>query len=199
MFSDTESPILRGSSGRIRRRSDAAHRLLAYLRGDRGQALVEAPYVIVITCVLVLILLQPAIWLYTKMMCNSAAGSLARMAVTDVDLGSWSIGDTSAHEGAVTEYVVDRKLVGLPQGEYFQNGTPEVLVTPGRDWVTAKVSVRQKPLPLVGLMAEPLGMAGSDGLVTITGECGAPGALRGIDAEFGPNSAPYWYGQKPEG
>lgn len=160
------------------------------LRSESGQALVEAPVVIVLTIMLVLILMQPAIWLYTKAMVNGAAGAACRVAATD----DMSFGGGKAyHDLTIKRWVIDRKLTALPKAELFQTGTPEVLITgDAKSWVVATVTVKQKPLPVIGtLFAAATTGLDSDGMVTVCGKAQVPGALRGIAGSQSGSSGTY--------
>jgi len=162
------------------------------LKSEDGQALAEAPIIIVTLCVLALILFQPIVTLYTKMVLGSAAASLCRVVATD-SASSGLSGDASASARLLQTYA-EGKIAGLPRGSAFQvPGSLRLEVT--GDAHSAQVSVRlsldQKALPLLGLLVG----AGRNNTVKISAEAHSVGALVGSD-----QSATYEYpplGQVP--
>ena len=171
--------------------------VMRYLSADSGQALLEAPVVILLTVMLVLILLQPAVWLYTKALLNGAAGAACRVAATDdYTFG----GGKQNHDLTIQNWVIDRKLSSLPKAELFQASSPEVDVKGDiHDWVTVRVSVRQKPLPLIGtLFAKATVGLDADGMVTIVSTARVPGAMRGIAGTQDAASGVYGQDVKPK-
>jgi len=136
--------------------------------------LVEAPVIIMTICVLVLILFQPVVTLYTKMVLGAAAASLCRVVATE-DPGSE--GDASSRDRLLQAYT-QGKIAGLPQGTAFQiphSLQMEVTGDAYADQVTVRLSLDQKALPLLGLMVG----AGHNGTVEVSAEARSVGALVG--------------------
>jgi len=146
------------------------------LKSEQGQALVEAPVIIVTICMLALILFQPIVTLYTKMVLGSAAASLCRVVATD-SASPGSGGDASASTRLLQTYA-EGKIAGLPRGSAFQVPGSLRLEVAG-DAHAAKVSVRlsltQKALPLLGLLVG----ADRGGAVEVSAEAHSVGALAG--------------------
>jgi len=156
------------------------------LRGDSGQALVEAPFVIPIVCILVLMLVQPVATLYTKMVLGQTAAGICRIVATEDTVPSGS------RERLIKAYAAD-KLEGLPSGRIFRvPGTLEVDVQGNAqsDLITVTVSVKQQPLPLMGLLVG----AGRAGQLEVSGSASTRGARLGVEGN--PRSAPQSYGSK---
>jgi len=152
------------------------------LRGERGQALTEAPVVIVTLCVLALILFQPVVTLYTKMVLGASAASLCRVVATEA--GS----DASAKQRLLQTYA-EGKIAGLPRGSAFQipgSLKLEVSGNASSDQVRVRLSLTQKTLPLLGLLV------GADraGRTEVAAEACSRGALAGTgqsaDFEYPP-------------
>jgi len=150
------------------------------IHSERGQALTEAPIAIVTLCMLALILFQPIVTLYTKMVLGAAAASLCRVVATD-GAASSSGGGASLSERLLQTYA-EGKVAGLPRGSAFQIPGSLRVETTG-DAHAAKVSVRlsldQKALPLLGLLIG----ARRDGTVEVSAEAHSVGALVGADQD----------------
>ncbi len=130
-------------------------------RNDRGQALAEAPIVVIVLCCLLLMLFQPIAMLYTKMVLGQTAASLCRTLATD-------------DEGHDLKAYAQSKLEGLPQGSAFQvPGSLEVRTSggPSTPEVRVEVSLKQRPLPLMGFLVG----TNTQGLITVTGKASCPG------------------------
>jgi len=148
------------------------------LRDERGQALTEAPIIIVTLCVLALILFQPVVTLYTKMVLGAAAASLCRVVATD-SAAPGSGEDASATERLLQTYA-EGKIAGLPQGSAFQVPGSLRLETTGdahAQEVSVRLSLDQKALPFLGLLVG----ARRDGTVEVSAEAHSVGALAGAD------------------
>lgn len=159
------------------------------LLDDCGQALVEAPLVLVITMMLVLVLIQPAVMLYTHALANGAAAAACRIAATD----DFSFGGgAAAHQAAIESWVIERKLAALPKTGLFQAKKPEVAVAKSGDWVTVTVTIKQKPLPLVStIFATTKRDKQRGGLITIEAQAKAPAALMGVSGSQSDDSGTY--------
>jgi Tfp pilus assembly protein PilE len=154
------------------------------LRSERGQALVELPFVVVLVCVLSLVLLQPLVQLYTKMVLGQVAAGLCRVVATQGE----EVAGTQ--QVLLSAYAAD-KLEGLPKGSaFYQPGSLRVEVSGAAhtERIEVQVSVRQTPLPLIGFLWGGKGR----GSTTVTGRASATGAWRGVSGT--PESAPQTFG-----
>jgi len=161
-------------------------RVLRLLQGDSGQALVEAPFVIPLVCIVVLMLVQPVAMLYTKMTLGQIAAGICRIVATEDTTPAGS------KERLLIAYSADR-LEGLPSGRIFRiPGTLKVDVQGNAqsELITVTVSVKQQPLPLMGFLVG----AGRTGQVEVSGSASTRGARLGVEGS--PRSAPQSYGSK---
>lgn len=116
------------------------------LRTDFGQATVEASFMIPILFVSMLVLLQPGIILYDRMVMNHAAAEACRMLAT-------STGSVDSSEKRCEE-LIRRRLGAIPQQELFHvhdGGCSYRISLSGNDsssTVQVRISNRLKPLPL---------------------------------------------------
>ncbi|MDR2957227.1 MAG: pilus assembly protein [Coriobacteriales bacterium] len=130
----------------------------------KGQATVEAAFMIPIVFLLLLMLVQPTILLYNQIVMENAAGESCRLMSTNARQGSHS-------EQRYEEYI-QRRLAAIPPVDIFH-------VSPdGKGWsinleggegsktVTITITHRVKPLPLIGLGAGILGQLDKDGYLT---------------------------------
>lgn len=141
------------------RRGARIHTFLRILlfRNQGGQALVEAPIVIVLATAMALTLLQPSLTLMVRMVVGYATGCLARAAATEQ-------GTFQNKQDVLTTYV-RHKLEVLPPGQFFFKRSSlkvELNETDSVGLLLVKVAVSQKPLPLVGGF-----LASSDGFIHI--------------------------------
>jgi len=157
------------------------------LHDERGQALTEAPIIMVTICVLALILFQPVVTLYTKMVLGATAASLCRVVATD---GASSSGASGGSAGdRLLQTYAEGKIAGLPRGSAFQIPGSLRLEVSGdahAETVSVRVSLNQKALPLLGLLVG----AQRDGTVELSAEAHSVGALagqaQGADYEYPP-------------
>lgn len=130
-------------------------------RGERGQSTVEAAVALPVVFLLVLLLVQPGIVLYDRMVMASAAAEGCRLLAT---------GDGDA---ATCEDYVRRRLGAVPQADIFHvhstGCTWEVLCEGGGASDTSRVTVRTevRPLPLLDGGAALLGLVNERGNVTV--------------------------------
>lgn len=130
-------------------------------RGERGQSTVEAAVALPVVFLLVLLLVQPGIVLYDRMVMASAAAEGCRLLAT---------GDGDA---AACEDYVRRRLGAVPQADIFHvhstGCTWEVLCEGGGASDTSRVTVRTevRPLPLLDGGAALLGLVNERGNVTV--------------------------------
>ena len=157
------------------------------LQSEKGQALVELPWIILFSCVLVLMMLQPMVFLCTQMALGQIASGVARIAATE------ETALTGSREVLIRAYAAD-KLEGLPRGSAFRvPGTLRVDVKGNAqsERIEVEVSVRQRPLPLMGIL---LG-AGINQDVTVSGKAVTRGAHTAVEGTA--KSAPQSYGNVP--
>ena len=123
--------------------------------------------------------------LYTQMALGQIAAELTRIVATEEGTPSGS------RETLLKSYVAD-KLESLPRGSAFRvPGTLRVSVSGNArsEHIEVKVSVRQKPLPLMGLLTG----AGVNGDVEVTGRAVSSGAWVGVEGS--PKTAPQTFGK----
>jgi len=157
------------------------------LRCDKGQALVELPYVLLLACVLILLMVQPVIYLYTHMALGQIAAGISRIVATEDSMSGTS------KEILLRSYAAD-KLEGLPRGRAFWvPGTLRIEVSgdANSEVIEVQVSVKQEPLPLMGLL---LG-AGINQDVEVTGRAVTRGTRIGVTGT--PQDAPQQFGFVP--
>jgi hypothetical protein len=130
----------------------------------RGQGTVEAAFLLPVLFLLLLMLCQPMILLYNRVVMENAANEGCRLLATKTQQGSYS---DDKYEG-----YIERRLAAIPPIDIFH------VSGESRSWEiwqagnenTALVSVRivnrLKPLPLIGWGAELLGMCDEQGYLT---------------------------------
>jgi Flp pilus assembly protein TadG len=146
--------------------------------GSKGQATVEAAYMIPLLFALTLLLLQPGICLYSRMVMGSAAAEGCRLLATKTQQGE--------HSGDKYEGYINRRLAAIPPIDLFHvssgggnsggSGTWEI-TTEGDEnssHVSVKISNRLSPLPLLGLPAALLGLCDEDGYIKQVVEVSMP-------------------------
>lgn len=126
------------------------------LNTQAGQTTVEAAYLIPVLLLLILLLTQPIILLYNRMVMDNAAAEGCRLLATATTQGAYS---TEKYEG-----YVKRRLASIPPIDIFHvhNSGCSWEITLEGDESSSEVSVhivnRVKPLPLLGWGADFLGM-----------------------------------------
>ena len=171
----------------LKLKSDKGQALAELRLSEKGQALAELPYVVLVSCLLILMMLQPAVFLYTQMALGQIASGVARIAATEETTL------TSSKERLIRSYVAD-KLEGLPKGSAFRiPGTLRVDVKGNAysERIEVEVRVDQKPLPLMG----PLMGVGVNESVTVTGKAVTSGTRIGVEGTA--KNAPTVYGNVP--
>lgn len=138
--------------------------------GAGGQATVEAAFVIPVIFLLLLLLIQPGVLLYDRMVMNAAASEACRMLATrSPDVGV---------DGQAYEEAVRRRLGAIPQQENFhchEGGCSWAIALSGDEHseeVRARISGRVRLLPLLDAGASLIGMADEDGTVEVSVEAG---------------------------
>lgn len=129
-----------------------------------GQATVEAACALPILFILFLLLLQPGIILYDRMVMNAAAAEGCRMLATSTE-GSMS--------SARLEELIKRHLGAVPSQSLFhmhEGGCSWDIQLEGDEYsseVGVTISNRIKLLPLLDVTASLLGAADSQGCITV--------------------------------
>lgn len=142
------------------------------LRSERGQATVEAAFALPVLFLLALLLLQPGIILYDRMVMEAAAAEGCRLLATRSD----AMGDA---EGLCEEYVL-RRLGSIPPAECFHvhrgGCTWQVDMTGDErsDRVSVAVSTKVRLLPLLDGGLSLLGLADDGGCVGVSVERSMP-------------------------
>ena len=140
----------------------------ARLESTAGQATVEGAFLIPVIFLLLLLLLQPGILLYDRIIMHGAAAEACRMLATTPS-------DSSAAANAC-EQAVRRHLGAIPQQENFhchQGGCSweiELSGNEGSQEVQARIAGRVKLLPLLDMGGTLLGISDGSGVVSISVE-----------------------------
>lgn len=127
---------------------------------ENGQAVVEAAFLIPLLLLALLLLIQPAILLYTTLVMQGAAAETCRIVATE------SLMEKNVN--AVEDYA-KRRLAAIPQQDSFHVHEPSCtwIVTYTGDESTSEVSVEitneVKPLPLFDFGLEALGVLNDKG------------------------------------
>lgn len=159
---------------------------------DDGQATVEAAFLIPVLFVVLLLLVQPGIVLYDRMVMNAAATDACRLVATNTDVA----GDS----GEAVEAFVRHRLGAVPpvacfhvhEGECSWDIQVEGDETAERVRVLIENKVR--PLPLFDGGSALLGLLDADGLLSVRVEAQRqtqPEWARGCDAGLNPKA---WIG-----
>lgn len=140
------------------------------MRSERGQGTVEAALVIPIVFILLLLLMQPAIILYDRIVMSGTAAETCRLLAT----ASSAYGPTTASCEAFARH----RLSAVPQHDCFHMGGSAgwVLEMEGgesSETATVRISTDLKPLPLIGAGAQALGLTNGSGCFTVTAEAHA--------------------------
>jgi hypothetical protein len=137
---------------------------LKILASRKGQGTVEAAFLIPILFLLLLMLCQPMILLYNRMIMENAANEACRLLATKTVQGSYS---DDKYEG-----YIKRRLAAIPPVDIFhahtgpQSWEIEQTGDESTPVVTVRIVNRLKPLPLLGWGAELLGMCDGQGYLT---------------------------------
>ena len=145
-------------------------RFVRAIGGQCGQGTVEAALLIPVICIGVLLLVQPAIVLYDRMVMANAASETCRVVMT------LSAGEAQSGGQAFAL----RRLRSIPQHDcfhlYSDSCSYEVNCFGGEasSEVSVVISNRLKPLPLIGTAAGFLGLLDGDGCLRIQVEASMP-------------------------
>lgn len=145
--------------------------LMRRLAGDqRGQAAVEAAFALPVALLLVLLLVQPGILLYDRVVMQSAASEACRLLST-LD---------EADSSGTAEAFVRRRLGAVPEQGCFhvhEGGCSwEIAFEGGQasERVTCRIATQARPLPLIGPSAGFLGLVNGDGNFVVEVEASMP-------------------------
>lgn len=133
-------------------------------RTESGQAMVEAAFLIPVLFVVLLLLIQPGIVFYDRMVMNYAAADGCRLLATT----SESAGVSQAR----CEELIKRHLGAIPQQELFHvhdggcSYELELLGNDSSEEVRVKITNKLKLLPLFSGLGSALGVA-QDGCISI--------------------------------
>lgn len=153
-------------------------------RTERGQASVEAAFLIPVILVLLLMLLQPGILLYDRVVMMSAAAEGCRLAATS--------GSGTGVDQEMCKQVVKRHLGAIPPHPLFHlhEGECSYVVEATGDQSSGQVTVsivnKVKPVPLIDMGAVLLGLTDGSGCLS-------------VDVEVSMPTQPTWVGSEPSG
>ena len=139
-------------------------------RSDGGQTTIEAAFALPIVFLLLLMLMQPAIVLYDRIVMEGAAAESCRMLTTA----------GAAESGTIAEDFVHRRLAAIPQAPWFHvhdgGCSYRISLSGGESASTVTVSIANEiqPLPLIDGAAILLGATNGAGHLEIAVECSLP-------------------------
>ena len=134
-------------------------------RSERGQGTVEAAVVIPVLFILILMLVQPAIVLYDRMVMGNAAVEACRLLATKTDAAG------AMHDSC--EAFVRHRLSAVPQHDCFHvhgsrcSWSIGLLGDGSSEYVTVSIANELRPLPLFDTGAKLLGLTNSSGNLEI--------------------------------
>jgi hypothetical protein len=137
-----------------------------------GQATVEAAILIPVLLLMLLILTQPAILLYNRIVMENAAAQSCRLLSTRSDVGAYSADKYRGY--------VQRRLAAIPPVDIFhvhQGANSWDIVMEGNESsgeVTVRITNKVRPLPLLGWAEGLLGLLDGQGYLTQTVEATMP-------------------------
>lgn len=135
------------------------------IREERGQATVEAAFALPVLMVLFLLLLQPGIVLYDRIVMAGAAAEGCRLLAT-----------SSSADASVCEDYIRRRLAAIPQIDQFHihgGGCSYEIELSGNESdseVAVAISTKLKPLPLLDAGMSLTGMTDASGAMTLSVE-----------------------------
>lgn len=134
---------------------------------DSGQSTVEAAFLIPVLFLLLLLLMQPGIVLYDRMVMHGAAAEACRLAATKTDAAGAS--------GEAYRNAILRRLGSVPQEEHFHvhedgscSWTVEIVGNEHTEVASVRIANKLKPLPLVDAGATLLGLTDEDGCLEVS-------------------------------
>lgn len=131
-------------------------------RSSDGQATVEAAFILPVGMILMLLLLQPGILLYDRIVMQGAAAEGCRLLATTTD-----------EVAPLDESYIHRRLSAVPQLDIFHvhsSGCTWSIVLTGSDrtdMVSVSIATEVRPLPLLDIGMELLGMTNERGNLAI--------------------------------
>lgn len=137
------------------------HSGLRRYRDESGQSTVEAAWAIPVLMLLMLLLLQPGIILYDRIVMEGAAAEGCRLLAT------------AANPGRVEDDYIRRRLSAVPQADIFHvhtTGCTWDVVMDGDERcqeVGVRISTELRPLPLIDAFCNLFNMANDAGNLTI--------------------------------
>lgn len=135
--------------------------LRRWVRSQSGQSTVEAAFALPVLMLLLLLLLQPGIILYDRIVMEGAAAEGCRLLAT------------SASPGQVEDDYVRRRLSAVPQAEIFhvhERGCSWQIRLDGDERsqeVGVRISTEVRPLPLIDVAVGLFGMANGAGNLNV--------------------------------
>ncbi|MDO4290914.1 MAG: TadE/TadG family type IV pilus assembly protein [Eggerthellaceae bacterium] len=141
----------------------AARRAARMMRDDGGQATVEAAFALPVVMLLVLLLVQPGIILYDRIVMEGAAAEGCRLLAT-----------STGENAQANEDYIRRRLGAIPQQDLFHvhgSSCSWVIDLQGGEAsgrVSVSISTEVKPLPLIGAGASALGMTNANGNLVVS-------------------------------
>lgn len=146
--------------------------MLGRLADKRGQGTIEAAVVIPVLFLLMLMLLQPGIVLYDKLVMANAAAEGCRLLATATDV------DGGMHDSC--EAFVRHRLAAIPQHDCFHvhggscSWVIELSGNESSDTVRVRIANEVKPLPLFDAGSRLLGIANANGNLVIEASAEMP-------------------------
>lgn len=140
-----------------------------------GQASVEAAILIPILFILLLLLLQPSILLYDRIVMKNAAAEGCRLLATKTAV-------LSAGKDPYEEYILAR-LSSIPEEDHFHvhkggcSWEVSLLGDESSSVVSVRISHKVKPLPFIDVVSQGLGITDEAGLYEVA-----------VEAEFVPKN-----------
>lgn len=143
----------------------SAHRFGWLKSGCEGQGTVEASFALPVLLALVVLVIQPGVYLYDRMVMQSAAEEGCRLLATSDEQGC---------DGSSVRSSVIHRLLAIPCEEHFHvreaDGGWMVSLegSAASSEVAVEISTRVKPLPLIYLGGRALGALDGDGCMRVT-------------------------------
>lgn len=162
---------------------------------DRGQGTVEAAFALPVLLLLALLLIQPGIVLYDRMVMQSAAAEGCRLLAT----GTSALGGM----GDACEAFIRHRLGAVPQQDCFHvhdgaDGCSWDITLQGDETaqtVTVRIANELRPLPLLDAGATLLGMVNDAGNIELEVEVEAPAQPGWAQDAFAGRSPAEWIGE----
>lgn len=148
----------------------------------RGQATIEAAFAIPVLMVLMLMIIQPSIILYDKVVMADAAAEGCRMLTT-----------SSQGQGQLCEDFIRRRLSAVPQVDIFHVHTTgcswdiQLSGNQTTDVCTVSISTEVKPLPLFDIASSLTGALNERGNLTVKVDSSMDTQPSWVDMGSGPN------------